>query len=167
MAAAAPSIDPSEVEKFSRIAAEWWNPKGKFGLLHVFNPVRLAWIKEQACARLGRDPLEREPFAGLRLLDIGCGGGLLSEPMARLGARVTGVDPSENNIRSASVHADEMGLAIDYRAATAEDLAAAGVVGRIVAESLGRRARADQRVGRVALFYPVNGKVGRRLHGYV
>lgn len=126
MAAAAPSIDPSEVEKFSRIAAEWWNPKGKFGLLHVFNPVRLAWIKEQACARLGRDPLEREPFAGLRLLDIGCGGGLLSEPMARLGAQVTGVDPSEKNIRSASVHANEMGLAIDYRAATAEDLAAAG-----------------------------------------
>jgi len=126
MAAAAPSIDPSEVEKFSRIAAEWWNPKGKFGLLHVFNPVRLAWIKEQACARLGRDPLEREPLAGLRLLDIGCGGGLLSEPMARLGARVTGVDPSEKNIRSASVHAMEMGLAIDYRAATAEDLAAAG-----------------------------------------
>ena len=126
MTAFAPSLDPSEVEKFSAMAAEWWNPKGKFGVLHVFNPVRLQFIKEQVTARLGRDPLEREPFAGLRLLDIGCGGGLLSEPMARLGASVTGVDPSERNIKTASVHRDEMGLAIDYRVGTAEDLARAG-----------------------------------------
>lgn len=126
MTAAAPSLDPSEVEKFSRLAAEWWNPKGKFGVLHVFNPVRLQFIKEQVCARLDRDPLERQPFAGLRFLDIGCGGGLLTEPMARLGATITGVDPSEKNIKTASVHAAELGLVIDYRVGTAEDLAAAG-----------------------------------------
>jgi 2-polyprenyl-6-hydroxyphenyl methylase / 3-demethylubiquinone-9 3-methyltransferase len=120
------SIDPSEVEKFSKMAAEWWNPKGKFGVLHVFNPVRLDYIKEQVCARLARDPLERTPFTGLRFLDIGCGGGLLCEPMARLGASVVGVDPSEKNIKTASVHANEMELDIDYRASTAEALAAAG-----------------------------------------
>jgi 2-polyprenyl-6-hydroxyphenyl methylase / 3-demethylubiquinone-9 3-methyltransferase len=123
---AAISIDPAEVEKFSRIAAEWWNPKGKFGVLHKFNPVRLAWIKEQASARFARDPFDRAPLKGLRLLDIGCGGGLLCEPMARLGADVIGVDPSEKNIKTATVHAEEMGLAIDYRAGTAEDLATAG-----------------------------------------
>ena len=128
MTAFAPSLDPAEVEKFSKIAAEWWNPKGKFGVLHVFNPVRLAYIKEQVCGRLSRDPLERRPFEGLRFLDIGCGGGLLTEPMARLGARITGVDPSEKNIKTATVHAAEMGLDIDYRAATAEDLAAAGEI---------------------------------------
>jgi 2-polyprenyl-6-hydroxyphenyl methylase/3-demethylubiquinone-9 3-methyltransferase len=120
------SLDPSEVAKFSALAAEWWNPKGKFAVLHVFNPVRLAFIKEQVTARLGLDPFARRPFDGLRFLDIGCGGGLLSEPMARLGALTTGVDPSEKNIKTASVHAAEQGLAIDYRAATAEDLAAAG-----------------------------------------
>ena len=126
MTAAAPSLDPSEVAKFSAMAAEWWNPKGKFGVLHVFNPVRLQFIKEQVTARLARDPLEREPFKGLRFLDIGCGGGLLTEPMSRLGASITGVDPSERNIKTASVHAQEMGLDIDYRVGTAEDLAAAG-----------------------------------------
>lgn len=126
MTAFAPSLDPSEVEKFSAMAAEWWNPKGKFGVLHVFNPVRLQFIKEQVTARLGRDPLEREPFAGLRLLDIGCGGGLLSEPMARLGFEVLGADASEKNIRTASTHAGEQGLPIDYRATSAEQLAAAG-----------------------------------------
>jgi 2-polyprenyl-6-hydroxyphenyl methylase/3-demethylubiquinone-9 3-methyltransferase len=125
-APAAASLDPSEVEKFSALAAEWWNPKGKFGVLHVFNPVRLAYIKEQTTARFGRDPFARSPFEGLRFLDIGCGGGLLTEPMARLGATITGIDPSARNIKTASVHAAEQGLAIDYRAATAEDLAAAG-----------------------------------------
>jgi 2-polyprenyl-6-hydroxyphenyl methylase / 3-demethylubiquinone-9 3-methyltransferase len=120
------SLDPAEVEKFSKMAAEWWNPKGKFGVLHKFNPVRLAYIKEQVCARLGLDPMERHPFKGLRFLDIGCGGGLLCEPMARLGASVVGVDPSEKNIKTASVHASEMALDIDYRCGTAEDLAVAG-----------------------------------------
>lgn len=119
------SLDPAEVEKFSKMAAEWWNPKGKFGVLHVFNPVRLTYIKEQVTARLGLDPFAREPFKGLRILDIGCGGGLLCEPMARLGATVVGVDPSEKNIKTASVHALEMELDIDYRTGTAESLAAA------------------------------------------
>ena len=120
------TLDPSEVEKFSKLAAEWWNPKGKMGVLHKFNPVRLVWIKEQVCARFGLDPMQREPFKGLRFLDIGCGGGLLCEPMARLGATVVGVDPSEKNIRTAQVHADEVELAIDYRVGKAEDLAEAG-----------------------------------------
>ena len=122
----AKSLDPAEVEKFSRIAAEWWNPKGKFAVLHVFNPVRLAFIQEQVTARFARDPFARRPFEGLRFLDIGCGGGLLTEPMARLGAEITGVDPSEKNISTARVHADEQDLAIDYRAMTAEALAAKG-----------------------------------------
>jgi 2-polyprenyl-6-hydroxyphenyl methylase / 3-demethylubiquinone-9 3-methyltransferase len=121
-----PSLDPAEVEKFSKMAAEWWNPKGKFGVLHVFNPVRLAYIKQQTCARLGRDPIEREPLKGLKILDIGCGGGLLSEPMARFGASVVGVDPSEKNIKTATVHALEQELEIDYRTGLAEDLDAAG-----------------------------------------
>jgi 2-polyprenyl-6-hydroxyphenyl methylase/3-demethylubiquinone-9 3-methyltransferase len=123
---AALSLDPIEVEKFSRLAAEWWNPRGKFGVLHVFNPVRLQFIKEQVCARFARDPFERRPFAGLRFLDIGCGGGLLSEPMARLGAEIVGVDPSEKNIKTARVHAEEQELAVDYRSGTAEDVAAGG-----------------------------------------
>ena len=120
------SIDPSEVKKFSKIAAEWRDPKGKFGILHVFNPVRLLYIKEQVCARFAREPFARAPFKGLRILDIGCGGGLLCEPMARLGAEIVGVDPSEKNIKTATVHAAEMELAIDYRTGTAEDLAADG-----------------------------------------
>jgi 2-polyprenyl-6-hydroxyphenyl methylase/3-demethylubiquinone-9 3-methyltransferase len=122
----AKSLDPAEVEKFSRIAAEWWNPKGKFAVLHVFNPVRLAYIKEQVTARFARDPYLRRPFEGLRFLDIGCGGGLLTEPMARLGAEITGIDPSQKNIATASVHSQEQDLAIDYRAMTAEELAHQG-----------------------------------------
>jgi 2-polyprenyl-6-hydroxyphenyl methylase/3-demethylubiquinone-9 3-methyltransferase len=124
--ASASSIDPKEVEQFSRIAAEWWDPKGKFAPLHKFNPCRLAFIREQALLRFGRDAKAIRPFEGLRLLDIGCGGGLLCEPMARLGFQVTGVDASARNIGTASAHAAEQGLAIDYRASTAEDLLAAG-----------------------------------------
>ena len=124
--ASASSIDPKEVEQFSRIAAEWWDPKGKFAPLHKFNPVRLAFIRDQVQARFGRDPKAIRPFEGLRLLDIGCGGGLLCEPMTRLGFQVTGVDASERNIGTASAHAAEQGLVIDYRATTAEDLLAAG-----------------------------------------
>lgn len=120
------SIDPAEVERFSRIAAEWWDPRGKFAPLHKFNPVRLAFIRDQALYRFGRDPKARRPFEGLRLLDIGCGGGLLSEPMTRLGFQVTGVDASERNIGTAAAHAAEQGLDIDYRASTAEALVAAG-----------------------------------------
>ncbi|MBP6877738.1 MAG: bifunctional 2-polyprenyl-6-hydroxyphenol methylase/3-demethylubiquinol 3-O-methyltransferase UbiG [Phenylobacterium sp.] len=124
--ASASSIDPKEVEQFSRIAAEWWDPKGKFAPLHKFNPVRLSFIRDHVQARFGRDPKAIRPFEGLRLLDIGCGGGLLCEPMTRLGFQVTGVDASERNIGTASAHAVEQGLAIDYRATTAEDLLAAG-----------------------------------------
>jgi len=120
------TIDPDDVARFSRIAAEWWDPKGKFAPLHKFNPVRLQFIRKTALAHFGRDPKARAPFEGLRLLDIGCGGGLLSEPMTRLGFSVLGADASEKNIATAGVHAAEQGLVIDYRATTAEVLAAEG-----------------------------------------
>ncbi len=123
-----PSIDPQEVEKFARMAGEWWDPHSKFAPLHKFNPARLSWIREQASAHFGREG--REPLTGLRLLDIGCGGGLVAEPMARLGASVTGVDAAEANIKTAMVHADNAGLKIDYRHGTAEQLLAADGPGR-------------------------------------
>jgi 2-polyprenyl-6-hydroxyphenyl methylase/3-demethylubiquinone-9 3-methyltransferase len=126
-----PSLDPGEVAKFSAIAAEWWDPAGKFAPLHKFNPVRLSFIRAEAAAHFGRDRSSLKPFEGLSLLDIGCGGGLLSEPMARLGFAVTGADASEKNIGTASAHAAQSGLldgerAIAYRAATAETLVAEG-----------------------------------------
>lgn len=120
------TIDPADVERFSRIADEWWDPSGKFAPLHRLNPVRLGYIRDRAAAHWQRDALSGAPLDGLSLIDIGCGGGLLSEPMARLGARVTGIDASERNIATASVHAEGQGLAIDYRADTAEALAASG-----------------------------------------
>ncbi len=120
------SIVDAEVEKFSALAAEWWDPQGKFAVLHKFNPVRLAYIREHVCARFGRDEDIRTPFQGLRFLDIGCGGGLLCEPMTRLGADVVGADASAKNIATASTHAKQQNLAIDYRACTAEELHAAG-----------------------------------------
>jgi 2-polyprenyl-6-hydroxyphenyl methylase/3-demethylubiquinone-9 3-methyltransferase len=122
---AASSIDPDEVARFSAVADQWWDPKGKFAPLHKFNPIRLGFIREQALARFDRDAKAARPFEGLRLLDIGCGGGLLSEPMTRLGFQVTGVDASERNIGVARVHAERSGLKIDYRASTAEALLAA------------------------------------------
>jgi 2-polyprenyl-6-hydroxyphenyl methylase / 3-demethylubiquinone-9 3-methyltransferase len=120
------TIDRDEVERFSALAAEWWNPNGKFRPLHKFNPVRLAYIRDQVAARFGRDPRAAKPFEGLRILDIGCGGGLLCEPMARLGADVVGVDASETNIEVARLHAAENRVKVDYRAGTAEELAEAG-----------------------------------------
>jgi 2-polyprenyl-6-hydroxyphenyl methylase / 3-demethylubiquinone-9 3-methyltransferase len=120
------SIDAADVARFSAIAAEWWDPRGKFAPLHRFNPVRLGFIRDQALAHFQRDGRSRAPFTGLRLLDIGCGGGLLCEPMTRLGFSVTGVDASERNIAVATAHAAQGGLAIDYRAAAAEDLLATG-----------------------------------------
>lgn len=126
MTDSATTIDPAEVDRFSRLAAEWWNPKGKFKPLHKFNPVRLTYIRDTVCAHFGRDPKAAAPFAGLRLLDIGCGGGLLSEPMARLGAGVVGADASETNIEVAKIHAAQSGVAVDYRATTSEALQEAG-----------------------------------------
>jgi 2-polyprenyl-6-hydroxyphenyl methylase / 3-demethylubiquinone-9 3-methyltransferase len=120
------TIDPHQVERFSAMAAEWWNPSGKFRPLHKFNPVRLEYIKRQLCTIFARDFSDPQAFSGLRLLDIGCGGGLLSEPMARLGAQVTGADPSATNIEIASIHAAQSGLDIDYRAATSGELKSAG-----------------------------------------
>ncbi|MGV3651651.1 MAG: bifunctional 2-polyprenyl-6-hydroxyphenol methylase/3-demethylubiquinol 3-O-methyltransferase UbiG [Devosia sp.] len=120
------TINPDEIAKFTRMAEEWWDPKGKFKPLHKFNPVRLAYIRETALRRFGRDGHERRPLEGLRVLDIGCGGGLLCEPLARLGASVTGIDPAERNIAVARLHAEQSGLAIDYRAETAEAIAASG-----------------------------------------
>jgi len=120
------TIDSEEVARFSAMAEEWWDPTGKFKPLHKFNPVRLAYIKQEVCRHFGRDPKAADAFKGLRFLDIGCGGGLLSEPMARLGADVVGADPSETNIEITRLHMQASGLQIDYRAETAEALADAG-----------------------------------------
>jgi 2-polyprenyl-6-hydroxyphenyl methylase/3-demethylubiquinone-9 3-methyltransferase len=120
------TVDPAEVAKFEAMAAEWWDPNGKFKPLHMLNPCRLDYIVGQIAAEFGRDPSADRPFEGLRLLDIGCGGGLLSEPMARLGADVVGADAAARNIPVARIHAEQTGLSIDYRHTTAEDMAAAG-----------------------------------------
>ena len=124
--AAQTTIDDDEVARFSALAAEWWNPKGKFRPLHKFNPVRLTYIKEQVCQHFGRDVKAPDALTGLRFLDIGCGGGLLSEPMARMGAEIVGADASTVNIEVAKIHAEQSGLKIDYRATTAETMAQAG-----------------------------------------
>jgi 2-polyprenyl-6-hydroxyphenyl methylase/3-demethylubiquinone-9 3-methyltransferase len=128
----APSVDPSEIEKFSRMAAEWWDPTGKFAPLHKFNPVRLKFIRETVAAHFTRDGKSLRPFEGLSLLDIGCGGGLLSEPMSRLGFTVTGVDPSEKNIGTARTHAAQAGAAVSYRASDAEALVTEGMAFDVV-----------------------------------
>ncbi|MDJ0826329.1 MAG: bifunctional 2-polyprenyl-6-hydroxyphenol methylase/3-demethylubiquinol 3-O-methyltransferase UbiG [Rhodobacter sp.] len=122
------TIDPAEVAKFEAMAAEWWDPVGKFKPLHMLNPCRLDYITAQIAAEFGRDLSGPAPFEGLRILDIGCGGGLLSEPMARLGADVVGADAAERNIPVARIHAEQSGLAIDYRHTTAEALVEAGEV---------------------------------------
>ncbi len=120
------SVDEGEVERFSRYGADWWDPRGPMAALHKFNPVRLGYIRDQAAARFLRDPKKLDCLKDLRMLDIGCGGGILSEPLARLGAQMVGADPSPENVAVASAHAQESGVTVDYRATTAEDLAAAG-----------------------------------------
>lgn len=124
--AAGASIDPADVARFSAQAAEWWDARGPFAPLHKFNPARLAFIRDRAAERFGRDPRTREAFAGLTLLDIGCGGGLIAEPMRRLGFQVAAVDASSENIGTARAHAAEQGLDIAYRAATVEQLESEG-----------------------------------------
>jgi len=125
-AATGPTVDPDEVERFAALAAEWWDPGGKMGMLHKFNPVRLGFIRDLACRQFARDPKRLDSLVGLRMLDIGCGGGILSEPLARLGADVVGADPAAPNIAAARLHAAAAGLAPDYRVTTAEALADAG-----------------------------------------
>lgn len=120
----AASIDPDEVEQFARLGAQWWNPRGPMAALHKFNPVRLGYIRDHAVTHFSRDPKKLDCLSELRILDIGCGGGILSEPLARLGAEVVGADPSEENIAVAAAHAKDSGVNVDYRATTAEDLAA-------------------------------------------
>jgi 2-polyprenyl-6-hydroxyphenyl methylase/3-demethylubiquinone-9 3-methyltransferase len=120
------TVDPAEIAKFEAMAAEWWDPKGKFKPLHMLNPCRLDYITRQIAGEFDRDLSTDLPFKGLRILDIGCGGGLLSEPMARLGATVVGADAAERNIPVARIHAEQSGLDIDYRFTTAEAMADAG-----------------------------------------
>ncbi len=126
MQASQTTVDPAEIAKFEAMAAEWWDPEGKFKPLHMLNPCRLDYITGQIAAHYGRDLSKQMPFAGLRILDIGCGGGLLSEPMARLGADVVGADAAEGNLPVARIHAEQSGLPIDYRHTTAEAMAEAG-----------------------------------------
>ena len=117
-----PTVDAAEVARFSALAATWWDTRGKMAALHKLNPVRLAYIRDATCQQFDRDPKRVGCLTGLRILDIGCGGGILSEPLARLGASVLGADPSTTNIEVAKLHAAQSGLAVDYRATTAEAL---------------------------------------------
>lgn len=120
------TVDPSEIAKFEAMAAEWWDPNGKFKPLHMLNPCRLDYITQQVAAEFDRNLRQPVPLSGLRILDIGCGGGLLAEPMARLGADIVGADAAELNISVAKVHAEQSGVEVDYRHTTAEQLVAAG-----------------------------------------
>lgn len=119
------TLDAEEVRRFSRIAAEWWDPLGKFRPLHQIGPPRLSFIRNAVIEHFRTDAKSLKPLTGLTALDIGCGGGLVSEPLCRMGAKVTGIDPSERNIAIANAHAEPQGLAIDYRAVRVEDLSAA------------------------------------------
>ncbi|HEY8575336.1 MAG TPA: bifunctional 2-polyprenyl-6-hydroxyphenol methylase/3-demethylubiquinol 3-O-methyltransferase UbiG [Devosia sp.] len=120
------TINDAEIAKFTAMAEQWWDPKGKFKPLHKFNPVRLGYIRDYLLSHFERDGTNMRPFEGLSILDVGCGGGLLCEPLARLGATVTGIDAAERNIAVARLHAEQSGLAIGYQATTSEALAAEG-----------------------------------------
>ena len=120
------NVDPAEVERFARIAGEWWDPAGKFAPLHRLGPARMTFLRDRLAAHFARRLPAPRPLAGLSVLDIGCGGGLVAEPLSRLGASVTGIDPASDNIAAARAHAATSGLAIDYRAITAEAVAAGG-----------------------------------------
>jgi len=120
------TIDRDEVARFAALADDWWNPRGKMAPLHKFNPVRLGFIRDQACAQFGRDPKMLDCLKDLRILDVGCGGGIVSEPLTNLGAKVTGIDPAGENVEAAKLHAEKNGLAIDYRTTTVEALADTG-----------------------------------------
>ena len=124
--AAESTVDAAEVERFSRLAADWWDPRGPMAPLHKFNPVRLGYIRDQAAMHFQRDARRLDCLQGLRILDIGCGAGLLCEPLARIGAAVVGADPAAKNIEIAKLHAAEAGVTVDYRVTTAEALADAG-----------------------------------------
>jgi 2-polyprenyl-6-hydroxyphenyl methylase/3-demethylubiquinone-9 3-methyltransferase len=119
-----PSVDPAEIEKFRAMAADWWSATGKFAPLHKFNPARLTYIRETAVKHFGLDATARRPLEGLRLLDAGCGGGLVTEPMARLGAHAVGLDAGDANIKAAMVHANSVEVDVDYRVGTVEGLLA-------------------------------------------
>jgi len=122
------TVDQDEVARFSRVARQWWDPRGPMAALHKFNPVRLGYVRDRMTEHFGRDPKRLDSLASLRILDIGCGGGILCEPLARLGAAVVGIDPSDENIKVAVQHAARSRLAIDYRNITAEALAETGEV---------------------------------------
>src|SRR5665647_3351220 len=124
--AQASSINTAEIERFSKLASTWWDPRGPMAPLHKLNPVRLGYIRDKATAHFGRDPKKLDCLKGLRMLDIGCGAGILAEPLARLGATMVGADPAEENIEAAKTHAEATGVTVDYRATTAEALAEAG-----------------------------------------
>ena len=126
-----PSVDPAEVERFAALAERWWDRHGAFRALHALNPVRIAYVRDALLAQskpagAADDPAALKPLAGLRLLDVGCGGGLMAEPLCRLGADVVAIDAAEPNVEAARLHAEQQGLAIDYRHATAEALVADG-----------------------------------------
>ena len=125
-AAMAPSIDVGEATFFGRLAADWWNPKGSSAMLHRITPVRSALVRDTAVAHFGRDARARTPLAGLSAVAIGCGAGLMTEPLARMGAAATGIDAAPENIAAAAAHAAAVGLTIDYRATSVEALAASG-----------------------------------------
>jgi 2-polyprenyl-6-hydroxyphenyl methylase/3-demethylubiquinone-9 3-methyltransferase len=116
------TVDPAEVAKFSKLSDEWWDPKGKMAPLHKINPLRLGYIRDAACRKFDRNARSLSCLSGLRILDIGCGAGLLCEPFTRLGAQVIGIDPSATNIAAARLHADKGHLSIDYRCTTVEEM---------------------------------------------